>query len=149
MRDPRRLDHAELLELQIRTHSVEEARAAAQEDRRDVQLQLVDQPGCQVLVDDVGAAADEDVLVAGGLPRPLQGGLDSVGDEGEGRVREGQRLPLVVGEDEDRLVEGRVVTPPAPPWIVAPGAAGGRTELAPTHDLGADVRLLLAPPRYC
>src|SRR5215211_2070662 len=143
VRDPRRLDRPEFLELQIRSHSVEEARASAQEDRRDVQLQLVDQTGRQVLVDDVGAAADEDVLVAGGLPRSLQGGLDSIGDEGEGRVREDQRLALVVGEDEDRLMEGWVLTPPAPPWIVAPGAPGGRTELAPTHDLGADIRILL------
>ena len=123
--------------------AVEEARAAAKQHRDDVQLQLVDESGRQVLVDDVGAAADEDVLVAGGLPRLLQGGLDAIGDEGERRVREGQRLPLVVGEDEDRLVEGRVVTPPALPRIVAPRAAAGRAELAPTHDLGADVRVLL------
>src|SRR5829696_5640611 len=143
VRDPRRLDCAELLELQIRSYSVEEARASAQEDRRDVQLQLVDQTGRQVLVDDVGAAADEDVLLAGGLPRLLQGRLDSIGDKGEGRVREDQRLALVVRENEDRLAEGRVLTPPAPPWIVAPCAAGGRTELAPPHDLGADIRILL------
>src|SRR5215211_5712490 len=81
VRDPRRLDRPEFLELQIRSYSVEEARASAQEDRRDVQLQLVDQTGRQVLVDDVGAAADEDVLLAGGLPRLLQGRLDSIGDK--------------------------------------------------------------------
>lgn len=49
----------------------------------------------------------------------------------------------MVGEDEDRLVERRVLTPPALPRIVAPGAAARRAELAPTHDLGADVRVLL------
>src|SRR5215208_2658820 len=105
----------------MRSHSIEEARASAQEDRRDVQLQLVDQTGRQVLVDDVGAPADEDVLVACGIPRSLQGRLDAIGDEGEGGVREDQRLALVVGEDEDRLVEGWVLTPPAPPWIVPQG----------------------------
>ena len=89
VRDPGRLDRAELLELELRADAGEEARASAQEDRRDVQLQLVDQTGRQVLVDDVGAAADEDVLVAGGLPRSLQGGLDPIGDEREGRVRTG------------------------------------------------------------
>src|SRR5215218_3857219 len=142
VRDPRRLDRPEFLELQIRSYSVEEARASAQEDRRDVQLQLVDQTGRQVLVDDVGAA-DEDVLLAGGLPRLLQGRLDSIGDKGESRVREDQRLALVVRVNEDRLAEGRVLTPPSPPWIVAPWAAGGRTELAPPHDLGTDIRILL------
>ena len=108
-----------------------------------MQFQLVDQTGRQVLVDDVGATADEDILVARGLSRLLQGGLDPVGDEGERRVREDQRLALVVREDEDRLVEGWVLAPPAPPRIVAPTASGGRTELAPTHDLGADIRMLL------
>ena len=97
----------------------------------------------QVLVDDVGAATDVDVLVASGVPRSLQGGLDSIGNERKGGVRENQRLALVVGEDEDRLVKGWVLTPPAPPWIVAPRAAGSRTELAPTHDLGADIRICL------
>ena len=46
-----------------------------------MQLQLVEQAGRQVLVDDVRAAADEDVPVAGRLPRLLQGGLDPIGDE--------------------------------------------------------------------
>ena len=38
-----RLNRADFLELQMRSHSVEEARASAQEHRRDVQLQLVHQ----------------------------------------------------------------------------------------------------------
>ena len=74
MRDPGRLERAKLLELQVRPDTVEQTRTSAKEDRRDVQLQLVDQAGRQVLVDDVGAAADEDVLVAGGLARSLEGG---------------------------------------------------------------------------
>ena len=50
---------------------------------------------------------------------------------------------FMVGEDEDWLVKGRVLAPPAPPWIVAPGAAPRGTELAPTHHLGADIRIRL------
>jgi hypothetical protein len=41
--------------------AVEEPRASA-EDQRYVELELVDEPRGQVLIDDVGAAADDDVL---------------------------------------------------------------------------------------
>ena len=54
MRNPGRLDRAELLELQIRADSGEEALATAENDRDDVQLQLVDQSSGQILVDDAG-----------------------------------------------------------------------------------------------
>ena len=53
MRDPRRLNGAERLELQVRADPVEEARPTTQENRDDVQLELVQEPGRQVLVDDV------------------------------------------------------------------------------------------------
>src|SRR4051794_6186142 len=110
-------------------------------------LDLVDDSGGQILVDDLSAAADEDVLSVGRLPRLLERRLDAIGDEREGGVGEGQRLPLVVGDDEDRLVEGRVLAPPARPRIVAPGTATGRTELPAPHDLGADVRVFLVDNR--
>ena len=47
----------------------------------------------------------------------------------------------VVGHDEHRGPERRLVPPPAPPPVVGP-LAGLRPELAPSHDLGADA---LAP----
>ena len=123
MRHAGSLDHPEQFELHVRADAGEEARAATEEDRDDVELHLVHQPGGQVLVDDVGASADEDVLVAGGLARLRERRLDFVGDEGERRVRERQRLALVMRDDEDRLVEGRVVAPPTLPGVVAPGPA--------------------------
>src|ERR1700733_788657 len=46
----------------------------------------------------------------------------------------------MVGEDENRGVERRVVSPPSVPVLVRPGAGLG-AELAPPHDLGADARL--------
>src|ERR1700733_7341025 len=46
----------------------------------------------------------------------------------------------MVGEDENRGVERRVVSPPSVPLLVRPGAVLG-AELAPPHDLGADARL--------
>src|SRR5260370_11080747 len=45
----------------------------------------------------------------------------------------------MVGEDKDRGVNGRVVSPPSVPLLVRPGAVVG-AELAPPHDLGADAR---------
>src|SRR5439155_1739998 len=79
----------------------------------DVDQELVDQPGFQVLLGDVGAAADRDVLVAGRLLGLLERGLDAVGDEGEcGAALLRHRLAGVVGEDEDGMVEWRVLSPP-------------------------------------
>ena len=49
-----------------------------------------------------------------------------------------------MGDDEDRLSERRIVTPPALPGVIAPRASGGWAELPSTHDLGADVRDRLA-----
>src|SRR5436305_10841531 len=45
----------------------------------------------------------------------------------------------MVGEDEHRGVKWRVVSPPALPLLVWPGAAL-RPELIPAHDLRADAR---------
>src|SRR6201986_487593 len=45
----------------------------------------------------------------------------------------------MVGEDKDRGVERRVVSPPSGPLLVRPRAVV-RAELAPAHDLGADAR---------
>src|SRR5271166_3670993 len=47
--------------------------------------------------------------------------------------------PQMVGEDKDRGAERRVLSPPAVPLLVRPGAVV-RAELAPAHDLGADAR---------
>ena len=80
-----------------------------------MELDLVDQTRGQVLVDDRGPSADEDVLVARGLSCPREGGLDAVGNEGEGGVGERQRLALVMGEDKDGLVERGILAPPALP----------------------------------
>ena len=64
--------------------------------------------------------------------------LDPVGDEVEGRpALHLQRLALVVGEDEDRHVEGRVLAPPAAPGLV-PGAGAAAEHVAP-HQHRADV----------
>src|SRR4051794_23914520 len=48
-----------------------------------------------------------------------------------------------MGEDEDGLVEGRIITPPALPGIVSPRPTLRGAELAAAHDLGADVGVCL------
>src|SRR5687767_6384972 len=63
VRDSRCLDHAEQLEFHFGSHALEEPRATAKDDWDDVQLQDVDEAGSQVLVDDIGPTADEDVAV--------------------------------------------------------------------------------------
>src|SRR5699024_3238065 len=59
-------------------------------------------------------------------------------DEVEGRAPlHLERRTRVMGEDEDRGVEGRLLAPPAAPTVVGP-RAGLRSELAAAHDLRAD-----------
>jgi hypothetical protein len=48
-----------------------------------------------------------------------------------------------MGEHEHRGMEGRIVTPPAPPLLIDPRTTLG-SELVPSHDLGADARRPLA-----
>ena len=66
------------------SRAVEQANAAAEEERGDVDLQLVDEAGAEVLLHDVRSAGNGDVPVAGGRASLLQRRLDAVGDEGEG-----------------------------------------------------------------
>src|SRR4029453_8813802 len=78
------LDGPDLLESHIRVPEiVEEARTATKQHRNDVQLELVQQSRGQVLLSDVAAAPQHDVLAAGGVVCLLERGLDSVGDEME------------------------------------------------------------------
>jgi hypothetical protein len=75
-------------------------------------LQLVQQPGSEVLLEDVGAAPNPDVLLAGGGPGLLKGRLDSVaGEDVGGTALFGWRLGRFVGDHEDRLAERRRVYP--------------------------------------
>ena len=59
----------------------EQVLAGAEQDRAHREVQLVDQPGAQVLPDRGHAAAEADVAAAGRVVRLPQRGLDAVGDE--------------------------------------------------------------------
>ena len=87
MRDAWRLDRPDLLKLDLGAPEVvEEASAAPEEHRSDVELELVQEPRRQVLLNNLGAAPEPDVLTVRGLLRPLQRPVDPVGDEVERRA---------------------------------------------------------------
>jgi hypothetical protein len=87
VRDAGRLDRPDLLKLDLGAPEVvEEASAVPEQHRNDVELQLVQEPRRQVLLNDLGAAPEPDVLTVRGLLRPLQRPLDPVGDEVERRA---------------------------------------------------------------
>src|SRR5437870_11770269 len=70
--DFRGLDHTDGLHPHIRASKIiEEAFAAAKENRNDVQLHLVHQTRRDVLLRDAGAAAKRYILASGRIPRLL------------------------------------------------------------------------------
>ena len=80
----------------------------------------------------------------------LPGGFERLGGRGVDEVERRAALHLdrrarMVGEDERRCVERRVVAPPPSPLRVVLPAR--RTELARTHDLGTDSRVAAAAMR--
>ena len=82
VRDAGGLDGTDLLKLHLRVPEVvEEASTIAEQLWSNVELKLVQQSRCQVLVSDLGAAPKHDVFAASGLPCLFERGLDSVGDE--------------------------------------------------------------------
>ena len=118
---------------------VEEALAAAEEDRHLVDEELVEKARGDRLLQGRGAAADRDVLVVGRLLGFGHRHLDSLGDEVEAVAAfDLERVTGVVGEDEDRAVVRRVVTPPALPVLVGPGTAH-RAEHVAAHHHRADL----------
>ena len=90
----------------------EQRRASAQQDRDDVELELVDDARPEVLPEDHRAALDADVPARRGPPRNVQGSLWSAGDECVARAAAlDDRLRGTMRDDEDRRVEARLVTP--------------------------------------
>src|SRR5207247_1479891 len=113
----------DLLKLYRRVPEVaEDASTVAEQHRNNVELKLVQQFRCQVLLNDVAVAPKHDVFAAGGLPCLFERRLDSVGDEVErGPSLHLHRITRVMGDDEHGVVVGRVIAPPACPLLVAPG----------------------------
>ena len=110
----------------------EERLAATEEDGRDDEMHLVDEPGVQILPDSGCASAEADVAAARRLLGTGKRGLDAVGDEMEDRAAlHFQRRPRMVGEDEDGNVIGRIFAPPASPGLSGHGPRTGPNMFRP------------------
>ena len=75
VRHRRRGDHLDWFEGGI-ADVLEQPLPCPEDDRDDVEVELVEQPGREVLLHSACAAGDRDVLVAGRRPGLLQRGLD-------------------------------------------------------------------------
>ena len=138
--DPVGGDGPELLEPD-RCHGrdlVEEPNAAAEQDRGDADLDLVESPGPQELLDGAGGAHG-DILVPRRLQGQVEGAVDAFGHETHLRVPAALR-GRVVRDDEVRCVDG-VTVGPAPGDVerAASGDAGPGVLNPPLHDRDAGI----------
>ena len=117
--------------------TLEEPLAGAQQDRYQIQGQLVDRTGRQRLTRRRGAAADRDLAVGPGSALGLlQRSVKTLCYEVEGRTAlHLYRIMGVVGEYEHRCVIGRLVAPPSAPVLV-PLTPHGSEHVA-AHDVRA------------
>src|SRR5262245_43630065 len=119
-----------------RLDAVEDPLAGAEQDRRDVERELVDDPGNQGLAHGGGAARDVYAAVAGRLTRLCVSGVEAVGNEVEGGPAFHIDRPVgVMGEHKHRRVVRRLGTPPAAPVLIP--LAADRPKHVPPHDVGA------------
>src|SRR5919107_4454246 len=119
-----------------RLDAVEDPLAGAEQDRRDVERELVDDPGDEGLAHSRGATRDVYAGVAGRLSRLCVSGVEAAGDEVEGRPAfHLDRLVSVMGEHEHRRVVRRLGPPPAAPVLIP--LAADRPEHVPPHDVRA------------
>src|SRR5215213_495736 len=119
-----------------RLDAVENPLAGSEQDRRDVERELVDDPGNEGLAHGRGAARDVYAALAGRLTRLCESGVEAVGHEVEGGPAfHLDRLVGVMGEHEHRRVVRRLGAPPAAPVLIPLPA--DRPEHVPPHDVGA------------
>src|SRR4051794_24298879 len=129
------LEHSGELELgNACIKSVEQALTRTDDHRAHLEIDLVDEARLDRLTGAGCSTCNGDVPVAGRLLRTCVGRLDALGDEVEGGTAlHLDRIVRMVGEDENRAVVRRLVTPPACPVGVAPIAANRAEHVAP-HD---------------
>src|SRR2546430_9389620 len=91
----------------------------AEQDRRDCDMHLVDEPRLEILAYRGRPAADLDIALARGLPGATERFLDSTGDEMEdGPAFHRDQFARVVRQHEHRHVIRRESSPPTPPLAV-------------------------------
>src|SRR5437764_2100448 len=145
---PGRLDRLDLLELHI-SHVFEQPSAASEQDRDDRDEDLVEQTRCEVLLRDGRPAPERHLLLSGCCPRLFKRRLDPVRDEVERRsALHLQRLARMASEDEDGMVEGRIVSPPALPRFV-PRSRPAPNLVPPQNVAAGPPRVLSGNRRAC
>ncbi len=103
---------------------LEQSLSPAQQDRRDSDMQLIDEARTKILLDSMWSAANAHIQSVGCLARPVKSLVNATRDEVEcrsafhldGRAR-------VMRQYESWNVIGRAVSPPAFPVHVGPGTA--------------------------
>src|SRR5579862_5482817 len=95
---------------------------------------MINQSCLQELANRGNPAAQPNVFTAGRRGGTLKGGSDAVGYEVKSRSAvHRNRLPRVMGEDEDLRVVGWRVAPPSFPSVVRPGSAHRPEHIAPQY----------------
>src|SRR3954462_11767779 len=119
-----------------RLDAIEDPLAGANQDRRDVERELVDDSGNEGLAHSRGATRDVYAVLAGRLTRLRVSSVEAAGDEVEGGPAfHLDRLSSVMGEHKARRVVRRLGTPPAAPVLIP--LAADRPEHVPPHDVRA------------
>src|SRR3989442_976937 len=119
-------------------HPRKERLTTAEQDRRDRDMHLVDEPRLEILAHRGRPAADLDIKPARGLPGATERFLNSAGDDmKDGPAFHRDRFARVVRQHEHRHVIRRVLAPPAAPPVVGPRPAHGAEHVS-AHDIRTD-----------
>jgi hypothetical protein len=86
----------------------EQVFSGPEQDRRNRQVHLVDQPGLKILPDGGHSSAQADVFATGGISGPLQGLMNVIHEAELRPAFHSDRPSCVMGEYEDRRVICRV-----------------------------------------
>src|SRR5438552_7467390 len=118
--------------------TVQEMLAGPEQPWRDRHVQLVDEPRFEVLADRRHTAADLHILSLSSRRRSFQRLADTARDKVEDRAAfHLNRWATVMRQHKYGPVVRRVLSPPAAPGGVGPGATNRAERVAP-HDQGAD-----------
>ena len=121
----------------------EESFAASEQGRHNHQMHFIYKRSTKVLPDGGCAASDQNIAATRCFEGWSESFFDPTVHEMEGRSSlHFDRSMRLVSEHEDRMMKGRILSPPAGPLALAPGATY-RPEHVPTHDGGTHTRFPL------
>jgi len=111
----------------------------AQQRRSNREVHFIDKAGTEILLYRGDSTAEPNVFPVGGFGRPLEDGVNAIGDEVEDRAAiHDHRVARMVRQNKNGRVVRRIISPPASPAFVGPGSPN-RPEHVAAHDPGPDV----------